>query len=114
MEKAGQSVKSLIQHWDPFKERICGREGCFVCNTEMKGSCEKNGVNYVIMCASCENFFNRKTSKNAYTRGKQYFDEYNNKVGISVMWRHCRERYENELQEFKMRDSIGSMPCSGR
>ena len=103
VEKAGRSVKSLLQRSDPFKERICSREGCFVCHTEKKGSCDKNGVNYVITCTSCEDVYHGETSKNAYTRGKQHLDEYNNKAGKSVMWRHCRERHENVLQEFKMR-----------
>ena len=103
VEKAGRSVKSLLQRSDPFKERVCSREGCFVCTTEKKGSCDKNGVNYAITCTNCENVYNGETSKNAYTRGKQHLDEYENKAGKSVLWRHCRERHENELQEFKMR-----------
>ena len=36
MEKASWSVKSHLQCSDPFKERICSREGCFICNTEKK------------------------------------------------------------------------------
>ena len=41
--------------------------------------------------------------ENAYTRGKQNLNEYNNKLGKSVMRRHCQECHENELQELKMR-----------
>ena len=46
---------------------------------------DKNGVNYVVTCTYCENVYNGETSKNAYTRGKQHLDEYNNKSGKSVM-----------------------------
>ena len=30
-------------------------------------------------------------------------DEYNNKAEKSVLWRHCRERHDNQIKEFKMR-----------
>ena len=103
VEKAGRSIKSMLQRSDPFKERRCGRESCFVCTTEGKGSCDKNGINYAVTCTSCENVYHGETSKNAFTRGKQHLDEYRNKASKSVLWRHCRERHENQLQEFKMR-----------
>ena len=103
VEKAGRSIKSMLQRSDPFKERRCGRESCFVCTTEGKESCDKNGINYAVTCTSCENVYHGETSKNAFTRGKQHLDEYRNKASKSVLWRHCRERHENQLQEFKMR-----------
>ena len=103
VEKAGRSLKSLLQRSDPFKDKLCGRERCFVCDTEKKGSCDKNGINYAITCVSCENVYHGETSKNAFTWGKQHLDEYDNKAAKSVLWRHCRERHDNELQEFKMR-----------
>ena len=52
VEKSGRSVKSFLQRSDQFKERICSQEGCVVCNTEQKGSCDKNEVNYVITCTT--------------------------------------------------------------
>ena len=66
-----------------------------------KETCDKNGVNYIITCTSCENVYNGETSKNAYTPGKQHLDEYNSKAETSVMWRR-RECRENVLQIFKM------------
>ena len=81
MEKAGRSVKSMLQRSDPFKSGTCGRALCFVCGTEKKGLCDKNGVNYVITCLGCENSGQKgeyigETSKNAYTRGKQHQDVF--------------------------------------
>ena len=89
MEKAGRSVKSLLQRSDPFKERICSREGCFVCHTEKKGSCDKNGVNYLITCTSCEDVYHGETSKNAYTRGKQQGGKIGDVEALSRMPREC-------------------------
>ena len=108
VEKSGRSVKSMLQRSDPFKERTCGRDMCFVCGTEKKGLCDKNGVNYAIVCAGCEDFgkkgeYHGETSRNAYTRGKEHLDEYRTQAAKSVLWRHCRERHGNERQEFKMR-----------
>ena len=81
VEKAGRSVKSMLQRSDPFKPRTCGRALCFICETERKGSCNKNRANYVITCVGCENSgkkgeYHGETSKNAYTRGRQHQDKY--------------------------------------
>ena len=40
---------------------------------------------------------------NVYTRGKEHVDEYRNKAAHSVLWRHCKERYNNENQDFRKR-----------
>ena len=106
VEKAGRSVKSMLQRSDPFKPRTCGRALCFICETEKKGSCDKNGVNYVITCVGCENSgkkgeYHGETSKNACTRGRHQ-DEYRKQSSDSIMWRQCQERHDNERQEFTM------------
>ena len=80
----------MIQRLDPLKGRTCGQNKYFVCNTDNKGSCYKNGVNYLVTCMGCKNLgqkreYNGKTSRNAYTRGKGNLDEYQNRAAKSVL-----------------------------
>ena len=48
VEKAGRSVKSMLQRLDPFQKERCGRESCLVCTTGGKGSCGEEGIKYII------------------------------------------------------------------
>ena len=50
VEKAGRSIKSMIQRSDPFQIEKCDRQSCMVCQTSGKGSCDKEGVTYSIHC----------------------------------------------------------------
>ena len=50
VEKAGRSIKSMIQRSDPFRTEKCDRQSCMVCQTSGKGSCDKEGVTYSIRC----------------------------------------------------------------
>ena len=87
VEKAGRSVKSLLKLTDPFQSLTCGWVLRFICKTQKKGLCDKNGVNYIITCMGCESVgqkreYNGETSKNAYKRGKQHQDENKNSPRI--------------------------------
>ena len=107
VEKAGRSVKSMVQRSDPFQKERCGRESCLVCTTGGKGSCGKEGVTYSITCNNCAErdvvrVYHGETSKNAYTRGKKHLEDLDRKIDASVMWRHCRLDHNSELQDFTM------------
>ena len=103
VEKAGRSIKSMLQRSDPFKAAVCDREACLVCQTGGRGSCSKEGVNYEISCLGCgEGRYHGETSKNGFTRGKKHLQELDGGSASSVMLRHCRERHSGEIQDFQM------------
>ena len=103
MEKAGRSIKSVLQRSDPFKATTCDRQSCLVCETGGKGSCSKDGVNYEITCVGCgEGSYHGETSKNGFTRGKKHLQELDGRAASSVMWRHCVERHSGTIQDFTM------------
>lgn len=107
VERGGRTVKSSLQRSNPFRSATCGRQSCFVCETEGRGSCEKEGVTYEIECASCKENGERavyigETSKNAYTRGKKHLQDLDGKLAGSVMWRHCREKHDSCISDFTM------------
>ena len=107
VEKAGRSIKSMLQRSDPFRAEKCGRQLCLVCGTDGKGSCDKEGITYAITCVDCaekgvERIYHGETSKNAFTRGKGHLDDFRRKSSDSVMWRHCRMGHNGEVQNFTM------------
>ena len=53
-EKAGRSIKSMIQRLDPFPIQKCDQQSCMVCQTFGKGLCNKEGVTFSIHCAQCQ------------------------------------------------------------
>ena len=107
VEHGGRTVKSTLQRSNPFRFATCGRQSCFVCETGGSGSCEKEGVTYEIECVNCEEDGERsvyigETSKNAYTRGRKHLQDLDGKLTNSVMWRHCREKHEGTITDFRM------------
>lgn len=107
VEKAGRSIKSMMQKSDPFRREKCDRQSCLVCSTGGKGACDKEGVTYAITCATCaeqgiERVYHGQTSRNAYTRGNEHTDDFVRRKSDSVMWRHCRIDHNSEVQNFTM------------
>ncbi|CAB4041794.1 Hypothetical predicted protein, partial [Paramuricea clavata] len=44
----------------------------------------------------------RQTARSAYTRGVEHVEALEKKNERSVLWRHCEEKHDNEIQEFRM------------
>ena len=79
VEKAGESLKRILQRSNPLKERQSLRTDCLVC------------------------------TKSGKTRQDQKWQErmehkklLNKKDEQSVLWRHCKEKHGSELQIFRM------------
>ena len=106
VERPGKKFKQMLQKNDPFKQKECGDESCFVCNTTKEGSCRKPGVTYMMNCkGTCdrESVYYGETHANAYTRGKEHVSEYRRKQKNSVLWKHCVKQHNGEEQEFEMK-----------
>ena len=43
-----------------------------------------------------------ETARNAFTRGKEHLKDLDRKSTNSVMWRHCREKHEGSIPDFRM------------
>ena len=102
VEKAGIAIKTLLQRSDPCKPRQCEREDCLVCRTDGKGPCDTQSVTYEIKCTECNNIYVGETSRSAYTRGKEHEKSLSNKEERSALWKHCKEKRNNEVQRFQM------------
>ena len=54
VERAGQSLVSLLQKTDPSPKQPCGDTGCLPCNTGDLGTCRANNVVYSLECTLCD------------------------------------------------------------
>ena len=109
IEKAGTSLKNILQKPDPFRKKLCERADCLQCRSGGKGNCEAEGINYNIKCVTegCQrkNIYEGESSYNSYTRGKEHTRNLEAKYEKSSLWRHCREVHDGRLQGFIMNTS---------
>ena len=96
------AIKRLLQKSDPFKPRQCEREDCPVCSTGGKGPCDGESVTYEIKCIQCNSVYVGETARSAYTRGKEHTKSLNNKEERSALWKHCKEKHNSEVKQFRM------------
>ena len=105
VERAGVRVKRMLQKNDPFKDKTCNEDNCFICSTTGEGKCRKSGITYQICCkGDCgEDIYHGETHGNGYTRGLEHESDFQHKRERSVMWKHCVKKHSGEEQEFEMR-----------
>jgi len=102
VEKSGVRLIKMMQRNDPFKEKECNGENCFICASSKKGGCRGSGITYKIECEEGCNFvYHGQTSANAYTRGLKHMEDYDRKRD-KVMWKHCLANHNGERQNFTM------------
>ena len=106
VERTGATLKSLLQTSNPFKNRHCGREDCYICTSGGTGDCRSEGVTYEIKCVDdCDrkNIYKGESAGNGYTRGKKHkTDLVGRSVSNSPLWRHCRDIHNGVMQDFRM------------
>ena len=109
VERAGKSMKSILQRSDPFTPKDCGKPDCLVCQTGGEGPCRAPSVTYQIRCVVCgEDFsspgsaYEGETSRNCYCRGKEHIRDLENKKDSSPLWRHTRDKHSGVVPEYQM------------
>jgi len=43
-----------------------------------------------------------ETPRSSYTTGKEHEKSFSNKEERSALWKHCKEKHNNEVQRFQM------------
>ena len=105
VERTGRTLKSQLQTSNPFRQKECGRQDCFICTTTKKGNCNTEGITYKIECEepNCNKVYKGETSNNAYTRGKQHQEVLGVKNAVnSPLWGHCVAEHGGEMKKFSM------------
>ena len=94
-ERAGDSIKSMLQKSNPFPTRKCSDPQCMVCSTGGKGNCRTNNVTYKIVCNICGDVYYGETCRNCYSRGIEHTTDLNKKTENSVLHRHMRDKHSD-------------------
>ena len=110
VEKAGVSLRSMLQKSDISGVKTCVDPGCVVCSTSEKGCCWKESVGYEISCKNCSEGGERfvylgETGRTAAIRCREHIDDVNKRKGS--LWPHCREKHDSQPVEFKC-EVVGS------
>ena len=104
VEKAGSSLKDILQKSDPLGDRECtDPENCFICSTGGKGNCRRENITYKIKCDYCDHTYIGESARNAYTRGLEHKSALVKKDKNSVLYRHITTMHnENHNITFTM------------
>ena len=88
VEKAGATVKNLLQKSNPYEKRACEKEDCRVCATGKVGECRSRGCVYSLMCREDGKKYVGQTHRSLYERTKEEWRAWNQKDNTSPLWRH--------------------------
>ena len=103
IERAGQTVKQLLQRSDPFQARICGQKDCFVCENNLPINCRERGVVYELKCKLCQRKYDGQTHRNACLRFGEHMKDWYNGNRKSPLVKHQELYHPNENFEVDAR-----------
>jgi hypothetical protein len=102
VEQSGVTLKRQLQRSNPFKEKLCQRQECLICQSGGKGECNATGVTYELVCQECKDKYIGETSRSVYSRGKEHLHSLNRREEQSVMWRHAYLKHGGDIPSFLM------------
>ena len=112
VERAGQTLKTVLQRSDPFRKNICSREGCFICENGIPINCRERGVVYQLSCTVClTRMYRGQTSRSEFERLKEHLDDLDRERPGTPLYRHKQLFHPDE--EFSINVKILSK-CFGK
>ena len=91
IEKAGLTIKKILQKSNPFEKKICGRDECAVCEYGKKGDCRSRGCVYQLMCKEDWKKYRGQTGRSAHERTNEEMDDWTSMKEMSPLWKHSVE-----------------------
>ena len=110
VEKAGQTVKKVLQRSNPFGKKVCGREDCLVCKVGKPGDCRKRGCVDQLKCKADKRKYRGQTGRSTNERFKEEMKDWWNREEWSPLWRHSELYHEGgdfEVEFEVIGDSFG-------
>ena len=102
IEKTGNTLKRNLHKTSIAEKNECEDGKCLVCATgKRKGMCRKEGVTYEIICCECRDKYIGETGRSARARTSEHMNDLKMKRESSVLWRHCKEKHEGKIVNFK-------------
>ena len=88
VEKAGLTVKKVLQKSNPFGKVKCHREDCEVCKFGKPGDCRTRGCGYQLMCKTDRRKYRGQTGRSVYERVKEEVQGWRSHSENNPLWRH--------------------------
>lgn len=112
IEKAGVTVKQILQKSDPYPKKRCTRVDCAVCEYGKPGECRTRGCGYQIKCKDDSKQYRGQTGRSVYERTKEEMNELLKKNEKSPLWKHAEEFHEGHWfdMEVKVTDRCFGKP----
>ena len=96
IEKAGLTVKQVLQRSDPYPKRKCGRVDCAVCEFGKAGECRTRGCGYEWRCKEDGKKYEGQTGRSVYERVKEEVNELQKKSEKSQLWKHAERHHQGQ------------------
>ena len=103
VEKAGSTVKKVLQRSDPYERHCCGRAGCPMCESGRYGECRNRGYVYQWMCKADGRKYRGQTVRSVFERTKEEVRDWRNKEDFSPLWKHSLLYHSGEDFEVDLR-----------
>ena len=103
VEKAGLTVKKVLQRSDPYERHSCGRVGCPMCDCGRYGECWSRGCVYQWMCKDDERKYRGQTGRSVFERTKEEIRDWRNQKDFSPLWKHSLLYHNGEDFEVDIR-----------
>ena len=111
VEKAGVTVKQMLQKSNPFAKRKCERVDCGVCKMGRPGECRTRGCGYELVCKEDGRKYIGQTGRSMYERFNEELRDWGMKEEGSPLWKHS-ERY-HQGQDFEVEVKVKDK-CFGK
>ena len=88
VEKAGLTVKNVLQRSNPFERTNCGRIDCPLCPRGILGICRERGCVYEVKCKEDGRVYPGQTGRSMYERIGEEIRAWRNRLESSPLARH--------------------------
>ena len=76
VERAGATIKGLLQRSNPYGVRDCQRDKCLICCQGCGTDCRTRGCVYEYTCEECRRKYRGQTSRSVYERNKEQLKQW--------------------------------------
>ena len=89
VERAGTTIKSVLQKSNPFEMMDCGRDRCLLCCQGCGTNCRSRGCVYEYSCEECGRKYRGQTGRSIYERNKEHLEAWERREDDCPLQRHA-------------------------
>ena len=103
VEKAGLTMKKVLQRSDPYSKKDCGRSDCPVCRYGLVGVYRSRGCGYQLKCKADNRKYKGQTGRSVYERVKEEVRDWEKEDEKSPLWRHSQLFHQGQGFELEVK-----------